>query len=65
MKRILSFFRRRPRRIATGTVPATLGQSMPLPLALKVLAETKADAIRAKSANYRRSVKRLLDMAKN
>lgn len=64
MKRIFSFFRRR-RRIATGPVPAMLGQSIPLPLALKVLAETKADAMRARRNNYRRSVRRILDAAKN
>lgn len=42
-----------------------LGQSIPLPLAMRVLAETKADALRARSNNYRRSVRRLLDCVKN
>lgn len=64
MKRLLAFFRRR-RRIAAGPVPAMIGQSMPVPLALRVLAETKADALRARRNNYRRSVRRILDSAKN
>ena len=69
MKRILSrlrsLLRRRRRSIATGPVPVMLGQALPLPLAMRVLAETKAEALRARSNNYWRSVRRLLDCVKN